>query len=261
MNRSFLDVARECEDLGYDSMFAFDHVIPIGSPVGTPMLDAFAGLAAAAAVTSSIRLVTLVARAGMRPVAMTVHLARSVAAVADGRFVLGLGSGDADSHREDALLDLPLTARARRTEVLRATVAAVREGVPEVPVWLGGSSVAIRRLASEIADGWNSWATPVEQIANAGVLVRDVTWGNQILVARSAAEADERLASWMPGRGAVEREQAVTGGPAEVAARLLEVAAVGVSECFLSFVGGDAAQQRRLFAAEVLPVLHGHSAG
>lgn len=251
MDAGFLDVARECEDLGYASVSVYDHLVPLGAAEGTPVLEAFTALAAVAAATSRIGLVTLVVRAAMRPPAMTVHLARTLHAVAGERLVLGLGTGDASSAREDVLLGLPPLDGAGRRDALRATVAAVRAGVPGLPVWVGGNGERTRALAAELGDAWNCWAlTPSEIPAGSPV---PVTWGGQVVLGSTAAEASDLLAGWTPGRDPAERAHALTGTPDDVAARLRALAEAGVREAVVAFVGGDAATQRRLFAREVLP--------
>lgn len=256
LDRAFLDVAREAEDLGYASLSVFDHVVPLGAPDGTPVLEAFTTLAAVAAVTSTIGLRTLVARAAMRPPALTAHLARSLRAVAGERFVLGLGTGDASSAREDDLLGQPHLAAPARRAALRATVDAVRAMVPGLAVWVGGTGAATRALAFEVADGWNAWAaTPAEIVAAAAPAHVTVSWGGQAVLGATSAEAAGRLASWAPGRDPAERDRALTGTAGEVAARIRALGEAGVAECVLAFVGGDAAGQRRAFARDVLPLL------
>jgi alkanesulfonate monooxygenase SsuD/methylene tetrahydromethanopterin reductase-like flavin-dependent oxidoreductase (luciferase family) len=252
VDASFLDVARECEDLGYAAVPVYDHLVPLGAPVGTPVLEAFTALAALAAATSSVRLVTLVVRAAMRPPAMTAHLARTVHAVAGDRLVLGLGTGDASSAREDALLGRPPLGPSERRDAVRATVAALRDAVPGVPLWVGGNGARTRALAVEVADGWNGWALAPAEIEPMPVTV---TWGGQVVLGATAAEAAERLASWSPGRDPAERDRALTGTPDDVAARLRALGEAGVAEAFVAFVGGDADGQRRTFASDVLPLV------
>ena len=248
IDASYLDVARECEDLGFHGVSVYDHVVPLGAAEGTPVLESFSTLAAVAAVTSTLHVVTLVARAALRPPVLTAHVARSVRAVAGERFVLGLGAGDASSKREDDLLGQPhLDAAARRERVV-ATVDAVRALVPGLRVWLGGTTLS--GLAEEVADGWNGWAVPADEIPRLSV---DVTWAGQVVLGATPAEASARLESWQPGRDPKERDLALTGTPDDVVARLRALGDAGVVEAYVAFVGGDAAGQRRLFAAEVLP--------
>ncbi|HEV2888971.1 MAG TPA: LLM class flavin-dependent oxidoreductase [Frankiaceae bacterium] len=252
LDATFLDVARESEDLGYASLSVYDHLVPLGAPDGTPVLEAFTTLAAVAAVTATVGLRTLVVRAPMRPPAMTAHLTRSLRAVAGERFVLGLGSGDASSAREDTLLAQPHLAGTARRESVRATVAAVRDAVPDLRVWVGGNGALTRALAEEVADGWNCWALLPAEVPRLGI---EVTWGGQVVLGRTARDAAERLAAWSPGRDPAERERALTGTPDDVAERLRALAGAGVSEAVVAFVGGDADEQRRVFAREVLPLL------
>ncbi|MGH2589391.1 MAG: LLM class flavin-dependent oxidoreductase, partial [Actinomycetota bacterium] len=46
-----LSFARRAEELGFDGLFAFDHFFPPGAPSDRPSLEAYATLAAVAAVT------------------------------------------------------------------------------------------------------------------------------------------------------------------------------------------------------------------
>jgi alkanesulfonate monooxygenase SsuD/methylene tetrahydromethanopterin reductase-like flavin-dependent oxidoreductase (luciferase family) len=256
IDATFLDVARECEDLGYDAVYVFDHLIPLGAPEGTPVLESFSTLSAVAAATSSVRVVTLVTRAAMRPPAMTAHLARTLHAVAGDRMVLGLGAGDASSEREDSLLGQPHLAMSERLDRLAVTIETLRGAVPGVPLWVGGTGARTRRLAAEVADGWNAWGATGSEIEAAMMpepLV--VSWGGQVVLGATQDEAAERLAQWSPGRDPSERDRALSGTPDQVAERIRDLGRAGVSECFVAFVGGAAAQQRRTFAREVLPAL------
>ena len=261
-----LAAAVEIEDLGYSAVSAFDHLSPLGGPPDRPILECFTLLSFVAARTSRVRVLPLVARAGLRPPAMTAHMARTLAAVATGRLVLGFGAGDKANAAEDRSVGLPVLDQDGRRAQLVAVVEALRADVPDVPLWLGGTSVAMQRLAGELADGWNVWAaTPAECAAGAatsaaaagaaGRAAPDVTWGGQVLMAGSDDEAAARLAKWGSGRRPEELARVVAGTADTVATRLRALADVGVTDAQLSFVAGAAAAQRRTFAAEVLPHL------
>lgn len=78
--------AKTCEDLGYDSVWVPDSQMIWG--------DCYAYLAMAAERTSRITLGTGVAVAGLRPAPVIAHSIASVATLAPGRLVLGIGSGN-----------------------------------------------------------------------------------------------------------------------------------------------------------------------
>jgi alkanesulfonate monooxygenase SsuD/methylene tetrahydromethanopterin reductase-like flavin-dependent oxidoreductase (luciferase family) len=61
-----VQAARDAEDLGFDGVFAFDHLFAMGGPPDRPSLEPLASLAAVGAVTSRIVVGTLVARAVLR---------------------------------------------------------------------------------------------------------------------------------------------------------------------------------------------------
>ncbi|MPY95746.1 MAG: LLM class flavin-dependent oxidoreductase [Acidimicrobiia bacterium] len=78
--------AKTCEDLGFDTVWVPDSQMIWG--------DCYAYMALAAERTSRIRLGTGVAVAGLRPAPVIAHSIASVATLAPGRVVLGIGSGN-----------------------------------------------------------------------------------------------------------------------------------------------------------------------
>ena len=245
-----LAVAAAAEDAGLDGVFAFDHLFrQRGDAAGAerrPALELLTMTAAAAAATRRVTVGTLVARATLRPPAVHRAAFDTLARVAPGRIVAGLGGGDDESLAEDTAFgvlpgDPPPAGRgddrlelgAYRLERLEATVAALGDG--PYPVWVAGVSPAAVRLAAAQADGWNRWgggpasfATAVErvraEVANAG---RDpaaftYTWGGLAVLGPTPAEAEakwQRLGGGRPG--------IVRGTPSEVADQLAAYAAAG----------------------------------
>jgi alkanesulfonate monooxygenase SsuD/methylene tetrahydromethanopterin reductase-like flavin-dependent oxidoreductase (luciferase family) len=181
-----LGFARRAEALGYDGVFAFDHLMPLGGPADGPAFECFSTLAAIAATTERVSIGTLVARASLRPAGMLAKLAASVHELSRGRLILTIGTGDELSKREHDAFGIPyLGARDRRAhleETVQAVSALFRGGrwaggdhVPaiggpllpavarEAPrIWVGGTSEAAVRSAAALADGWNGWGLPLE---------------------------------------------------------------------------------------------------
>jgi alkanesulfonate monooxygenase SsuD/methylene tetrahydromethanopterin reductase-like flavin-dependent oxidoreductase (luciferase family) len=81
---------RRAEELGFETAWVYDHVAWRGT---TPWFDAYTTLAAAAAVTSRVRLGTLVTSPNFRHPVPTAHAARTVDDISGGRLTLGIGAG------------------------------------------------------------------------------------------------------------------------------------------------------------------------
>jgi alkanesulfonate monooxygenase SsuD/methylene tetrahydromethanopterin reductase-like flavin-dependent oxidoreductase (luciferase family) len=100
-----LAVARAAEDAGLDGVFLFDHLFRArGDALDAerrPALELFTMTAAVAAATDRIAVGTLVARATLRPPGTTRAAFDTLARIAPGRIIAGLGAGDDDSLAED----------------------------------------------------------------------------------------------------------------------------------------------------------------
>jgi alkanesulfonate monooxygenase SsuD/methylene tetrahydromethanopterin reductase-like flavin-dependent oxidoreductase (luciferase family) len=278
-----LSFARRAEVLGFDGLFAFDHLFPPAAPPDRPSLEAYATLAAVAAVTRRITIGTLVTRASLRPAGLIAKQAAALDDASAGRFVLGIGTGDELSRAEHVAFGLPyLGAEARRAhliETVRAIRAIVRgepfpggAHVPPVagpllpaprrqggpPVWIGGISAGAVRGAAREADGWNGWGLDVDEFADRAALLRqeagdravEATWGGIAVVGRDATEA-MRLADGRRARGMPDASYA---GGVEGAARWLEdLGAAGATWAIVLAAGG--ADRMELFGERVLPAL------
>ncbi len=220
-----LGFARRAEALGFDGLFAFDHLMPLGGPADGPAFECFSTLAAVAAATERIALGTLVARASLRPAGLLAKLAASLHSMSGGRLILTVGTGDRLSRREHVAFGLPYLGPADRRVHLQETVAALRAlfagerwaggvAVPAVAgpllpppaaggptVWIGGTSEAAVRSAASLAEGWNGWGVSQETFAERASLLRELTpgraseatWGGVALVGRDAAELEQLL--------------------------------------------------------------------
>ncbi len=219
--RRVLGFARRAEDLGFDGVFAFDHLMPLGGPADGPALECFATLSAIAATTERVALGTLVARASLRPAGLLAKQAASLHAMSHGRLILTVGTGDRLSKREHDAFGIPYLGPEDRRRHLEETVAAVRalfagerwgggDDVPAIagpllppvvssppPVWIGGTSEAAVRSAASLADGWNAWGIPIDTFAERAGLLGDATpngtpveatWGGVALVGRDRGE-------------------------------------------------------------------------
>jgi alkanesulfonate monooxygenase SsuD/methylene tetrahydromethanopterin reductase-like flavin-dependent oxidoreductase (luciferase family) len=191
-------------------------------------------------------------------------MAATVAQVARGRLIVGLGMGDAGNRAENEAFGLTYHQDPvlRAAELVRSA-AALHAWEPGggAEIWVGGTGHRARGLAAREADAWNGWGLTPEELAAAMLEVgraaeeagRDPaevagTWGGQVLVAESAAEARELLARWGSGRAAGEVGRVVAGDPAAVLGRLAELWEAGATWCVLAPVGGPGAAMRALLA-------------
>ncbi|MFD8244475.1 LLM class flavin-dependent oxidoreductase [Nocardia sp. NPDC059691] len=113
----------------------------------------FPALAAAAAVTTTIRLRPNVLAAPLRTAAATVRETAALQLLSDGRFELGIGSGRPDAAAEAQWLGTSWGSPAQRRAQLVATIAAVRAGVnPTPPVVVAANGPRMLATAAEFAD-------------------------------------------------------------------------------------------------------------
>jgi probable F420-dependent oxidoreductase len=185
-------VARHAEQLGYDSLWAAEHVVvpsprvpPSPMEPDEPILDPLVLLAHLAAHTSQVRLGTGVIVLPQRnPLVLAKQLA-SLDVVSGGRLVVGIGAGYLEP--ELAAIGVPMAERGSRTdEYLAAMRALWTSGSPAysgrhvrfsgvdahprpvqrpLPVVIGGRSPAAHRRAVHDAEGWYGYGHSPESTA------------------------------------------------------------------------------------------------
>jgi probable F420-dependent oxidoreductase len=163
--------APRIEELGYDSVWTSEHVF-----FYFPTFDALTTLAAAAAITTRIRLGTAVLLLPLRPAALAAKEITSVDVISGGRLTLGIGVGG-EYPKEYEAVGVPVKERGPRTdeaiEVLRrlwtednvsfdgrfTKLSGVtlqpkpaQKGGP--PLWIAGRSEAAMRRAARLGDGY-----------------------------------------------------------------------------------------------------------
>jgi alkanesulfonate monooxygenase SsuD/methylene tetrahydromethanopterin reductase-like flavin-dependent oxidoreductase (luciferase family) len=148
--------ARLAEEQGLDSVWLSDHVW--GHPGGPtrPVLEGWTALAAVAASTDRVQVGSLVGRVSLRLPRVLAAMVETVARIAPGRFVSGLGIADPTNRGEQIAYGIPFPSKTKRLELLEQTIEVLREIVPEVPIWVGGASREVMAIATK-ADGWNFW--------------------------------------------------------------------------------------------------------
>jgi F420-dependent oxidoreductase-like protein len=88
-----VELARQAEDLGFESLWVFDHYHTVPEPTDEITFESFSVLAALAMVTERVRLGHMVVCTGFRNPALTAKLSSTIDVVSGGRFELGIGAG------------------------------------------------------------------------------------------------------------------------------------------------------------------------
>lgn len=177
-----IEVAKECESLGYDSVWAYDHLSPYWLRSGRA-LECWTLLSAVAARTSKIRVGSLVTNVNLRNPALLAKMTSTVDCISGGRLIVGLGTGDRMSAREMETHGYHFASLDERIDRLRETILILRamwtgervsvrgkkfeisnalslpkpKQKPGPPIWIGGKHKLILDIVAELADGWNYW--------------------------------------------------------------------------------------------------------
>ncbi|MER7276909.1 TIGR03621 family F420-dependent LLM class oxidoreductase [Dactylosporangium sp. NPDC000244] len=166
-SKAWLELARSVEGLGYDALYLNDHV--------EQPLAALPALAAAAAVTTTLRLGPRVANNDVRSPVLLAHEIATLDVLSDGRAELGLGAGwRAEDHRAAGIRFDDGPRRAARFAESVAVVDRLLRGEPlsytgahytveltepfvtvqrpRIPLTVGAGGPRLLRLAAEHAD-------------------------------------------------------------------------------------------------------------
>lgn len=151
------EVAAAAEDEGAEAFWLTDHLL-----WHEPTVEPMAALGLVAAATQRCRLGPCVLQLPLREPAAVAKSAAFLEAVAPGRVVLGVGTGE---HRGEYDAAGVGERYARRGALLDAGIAAIRSTWAEqgryglapggaVPLWVGGRSDAAVRRAARTGDAW-----------------------------------------------------------------------------------------------------------
>ena len=170
------EIAQTCERLGYDSIWAYDHLSPFWTK-NAHGLECWTLLAAIAQRTNRIKVGTLVTNVNLRNPALLAKMGCTLDNISQGRLILGLGTGDRLSYgyefpgldervgrlRETILIlksmwtDSETSFKGKYYALFEAANSPKPIQKPYPPIWVGGKHLKILDVVAEMADGWNYW--------------------------------------------------------------------------------------------------------
>src|SRR5918997_1691007 len=210
--RGVLDFARMAEDLGADDVALSEHVVMAHRPdkygpgsaphhFDEPWPEPLTTLAAMAAVTNRVRVISTIVIAPLRPPVFLAKQAATVHALSNGRFVMGVSTS---WHEEEyAALGVPFRERGARLDDLVGACRALWSSTPasysspsisfedlicvprpdhpdDIPIWFGSaySPRMVRRVA-QFGQGWMPFVgpepKPLEMMARGVAAIEEAT--------------------------------------------------------------------------------------
>jgi F420-dependent oxidoreductase-like protein len=195
-----VDVARQADRLGFESIWLFDHFTTVPRPTDEITFESFTSLAALAAVTERVRLGHIVICTAFRNPALTAKMISTMDTISGGRMDLGIGAGWKQDEWRSYGYGFPETKErlARLGDDLEVITrmlagdrhehatfegeyAQVRGAInvpkpiqqPRVPVMVGGNGPNVTwRLAARLADELNVDGLEPDEVAEALPVIR-----------------------------------------------------------------------------------------
>ena len=169
-------VAQSAEDLGFDSIWAIDHILIPASDVytfGETVFEQLVVLAHLSGMTKRVSLGTTVTVLPYRNAVVAAKMLATLDALSGGRLILGVGSGWIES--EFRALGVDYESRGRATDEALEVMISLWSGGdlgpasefsdihfqpipvqrPHPPILVGGNSIRARRRAVEYGQGWH----------------------------------------------------------------------------------------------------------
>jgi probable F420-dependent oxidoreductase len=167
----FIQAVRQAEELGVDSIWTWDHLLPsYGDPKGTNF-EAWTLLSAMAATTTRAQIGSLVSCNDFRNPGLLASMAKTVDHISAGRFILGIGSGGwpEEHYREFGFAFGTTASRMAALEDALATILhrwevdAPRPVRYPIPILIGGQGEKkTLRLVAKYASMWHGFGNSTE---------------------------------------------------------------------------------------------------
>jgi probable F420-dependent oxidoreductase len=282
------------EELGFDSLWTFDHLLPISGSESGSCFETITTLSALATLTHEIRLGVLVNGVLYREPITLAKSAAQIDHISAGRLEFSLGAGWAAREFRTYGLHFPPPSerRARLDEALQVVrllwtmPRASFNGAyyrledapcepkplqqPHPPITIGGSAPGLLRLVARHANRWSVLGTPRYCAERAAALRSccdeigrdlneiELSVHAPIALAASGEKAEslaDQLARELGCHLASERAGWLIGTPDDVARQMGRYLELGISHFVVSMRAPFDATLLRLLRHEVIPIL------
>jgi F420-dependent oxidoreductase-like protein len=286
-----IEIAVLAEELGYDSVWVYDHFHNVPVPAHETMFECWTTLAAISQRTSRVRLGQMVGCALYRNPGLLAKITSNIDVMSGGRLDWGIGAGWYDG--EFKAYDYEYPSASDRIRMMRETVEIVKrmwtepdatfEGrhfsvhgaqcdpkpvqSPHPPIWIGGGGEQLTlRVVARLADRSNFGGNPTEWAHKCEVLQghctavgRDYdeitkTWSPELFIRETEAEVAAAGSKSFWGEP-VESWTAgnLVGTPEQVAAKLKTYEALGCGGAVPWVADYPDTETLTLFAEKVIP--------
>lgn len=195
---TFLEGMLRAEDLGFDSLWTWDHVYPIVGSWEGPALETYTAMAAVAAQTKRATIGHLVTANTFRNPGLVAKMITTIDHISGGRAILGIGAAWMEPEHTGFGIefgDRPGTRLKwleQSLQIIRGMLAGERPSSPEgsryafkevlnlpapvqrhIPILIGGSGPKVTlRLVAQYAD-MNNLGNPVESILKSDPILQE----------------------------------------------------------------------------------------
>lgn len=284
-------VAVAAEELGYDSIWLYDHFHNVPRPAHETVFECWTALAALSQVTERIRLGQMVGCNSYRNPALLAKITSTLDVVSNGRLEWGIGAGWYENEYRAYGYDFPkpkdrigmlretveivrsmwsereTTYKGKYYEVVRANCDPKPMQSPRPPILIGGGGEQLTlRVVAELADCSNfggelsEWTRKRDTLwGHCDAVGRDprqirLTWSPEIFIRRTDAEIASAGSRSLWGED-VESWRAgnLVGTPEEVADKVGRYIAAGCRGFVPWCADYPDTESMELFATEVMP--------
>jgi alkanesulfonate monooxygenase SsuD/methylene tetrahydromethanopterin reductase-like flavin-dependent oxidoreductase (luciferase family) len=279
------EVWRTAERVGFDWVSIWDHFYPAPSPVDGDCFEAVACHAALAALTSRVRVGSLVYSAGYRHPAVLANAGVTIDHLSGGRLEMGIGAGwHQGEYDAYGLAFEPPAVRLRRMaeaiEVVRLlwtqdtttyqgeffTLTEARCNPKPVQarprIWVGASGEKLGlKLAGRLGDGWNTpFVSPRDFARKRDIVLASAPDPDRLEVGVNLIFVDappdgivDALKIRFGPAGELMTDTVLAGDPDTVGERVRQYADAGAGWVILALRAPFELEALERFAAEVIP--------